>query len=208
MIEKLQTKLVEATELVRDFEFELAQAKENIDQALNNETASAVSIAEIKLAAAKKNLSKAKAELDQEKARVNSSGYTAAVKRLAEIEKEAAKRFDIVLAKVDELYKAIDDIDELAKEQYRLRSGYKISGIRLNEKADYRHLIFLQSKLLRWRRDWKARKAPPAIDIPTKHNYTKEQERAIKDRYKPATELNAKLARQWAKEHPGDDDLD
>lgn len=205
MINKLETKLVETTDRVREFEAELAQAKENLDQVQNDQTASAVSIAELKLGAARKAMSKAKAELDQEKSRVNSSGYAAAVKRLAEIEKEAEKAQGIILGKVDELYKAIDDLEELAKEQYRLSRDNWINKVRLNEKADFRQLLFLQNKLLRWRRDWKSRKAGPGIAVPVKQNYTKEQEKAMKERYKPADELNAKIARQWAKKGPGDD---
>ena len=207
-MEKLEAKFRQATDTVREFEYELALAKEHLEKVQNNATASAVSIAEIKLAAATRALSKVKAELDHEKERLKSGDYKAAQKRLAAIDKEGENLRDIVLAKVDELYQAIDDVDELAKEQHRLRNAYKISGVGLNEKADYRHLIFLQSKLLRWRRDWKARKAPPAIATPVNHNWSPETKKAMKERYKPATELNAMLARQWAKEHPGDDDID
>lgn len=197
--------LEKAQDTVTQFEAELMQAVANLDMEPTSANAGAVHIAELKLTAAKRALANARANMDQAAMRINSTDYKTAIKRLAAIEIEADKQTEIVLAQVNEVYQAIDVLEDLAKERYRLCKKFEISKPGFNEKGRFRRIWDLEGKLIKWLKDYRAYEIgnPPAA--PIKHNYTREQERALKERYHPADELNAMLARQWAKDNRGDD---
>ncbi len=200
MNEVIERRLAKCADDVLKFDDELAQAKESLKQNPTNANASAVSIAREKLEGARLALSEAEAEKARAEAIIKSSEYKSAVKRISEIDKESEKLKDIVLTKFDDLYQAIDNLDELAKGQKKLIAKYKTDDIAFLRKGQFRRIFVLQSKLSQWRKDWKAYNTPPRQAIPVKHNYTSEQKKAMAERYKPADELNAMLARKWAKE--------
>lgn len=195
MNEAIERRLAKCADDVLKFGDELAQAKDRLKDNPNDANASAVSMAREKLEGARRALSDAEAEKAQAEAFIKSTDYKSAVKRISEINKESQKFQDIVMTKIDELYKAIDDLDDLAKEQSRLIKTFKADEIGFYQKGPFRRIVNLQGKVLRWRKDWKAIENLNTPAVPAKHNYTKEQEKAMKERYKPAYELNAMLER-------------
>ncbi len=208
MTQTIEEKVIKASETVYEFEAELLQAIGNLELEPTNTNAAAVNIAQIKLTAAKKALANAQNERDQDLARFNSNDYKADVKRLGDIDKAADKQLEIVLAQVNEVTEAIGVLEDLAKETKTLRRKLGIEKAGFNEYPKFRRIWRLEGLIVQWLRDWKVYNTPPRQAAPVKHNYTPEQKKAMAERYKPADELNAKLARKWAKENPAGPDLD
>ncbi len=205
MTKSTDEKVQNAAETVYQFEAELLQAIDNLELAPTNSNAAAVNLAEIKLTAAKNALAKAQKERDQDLARFNTNDYKAGLKRLGEIDKTADKQLEIVIAQVNEVLEAIDVLEDLAKESKALRRKLEVNAPGFNERGKFRRIWRLEGEIIRWRKYCKAIENLNTPAVPAKHNYTKEQEKAMKERYKPADELNAMLARQWAKDNRGDD---
>lgn len=205
-LEQIQERVAILTEKVQEYEKEVKSTHAFLAMEPTEANANQYAQASLRLSSAKLALESAQSILKKEQDWVNSSEYKNASKRMEALKKEADKRVEEVPAKVEELLMVLDGIQALADEHSRLAT--KQGGTPFKFKTAYVRARRLSTILGRWLDSWTAWKLgnPPAN--PVKHNYTREQEKAMKERYKPANELNAMLARQWAKEHPGDDDLD
>ena len=197
MNEVIEKRLAKCADDILKFDDELADAKDRLKQNPTNANASAVSIAREKLEGARNALAEAEAEKARAEAIIKSSEYKAESKRMDDIKAEADKLLSEVPAKVVALLEYIDGIDKLSHEYNKIATRH--DGGSFSHAWEYARCWRLRSKLMQWHKDWKSAKVGIQQAKPVKHNYTKEQEKAMKERYKPADELNAMLERNAMK---------
>ncbi len=197
MNEVIEKRLAKCADDILKFDDELANAKDRLKQNPTNENANAVSMAREKLEGARDALAEAEAEKARAEAFIKSSEYKAESKRMDDIKAEADKLLSELPAKVVALLEYIDGIDKLAHEYNKIATRH--DGGSFSHAWEYARCWHLRSKLMQWHKDWKSAKVGIQQAKPVKHNYTKEQEKAMKERYKPADELNAMLERNAMK---------
>jgi len=197
MNEVIEKRLAKCADDILKFDDELADAKDRLKQNPSNENASAVSMAREKLEGARNALAEAEAEKARAEAFIKSNEFKAESKRMNDIKAEADKLLSEVPAKVVALLEYIDGIDKLAHEYNKIATRH--NGGSFSHAWEYARCWRLQAKLMQWHKDWKSAKVGIQPSKPVKHNYTKEQEKAMKERYKPAYELNAMLERNARK---------